>query len=490
MDEVEGSREHSQRAFKELRLEFVRLHEPRTVSAEIELIPRGEPSESKFKSNLAGEASTSRAQPVPEPATKRGKSAASSIRVEPSSLFARVSMFNELEVRFAAPDGERVSFVYMRNDAQAVEMVPMERTNAGPFQATVELEDGSYLTVFKVDSCVRTEARIAQQVYVKPDCVLAPLRLAREQMSLTIHNDGTSPENIWLKPNAPWIVIIPSTFNLPSGESARVAISFDRRIMTAGLNEDSIELLVEREGVTRNVTRVKVQSTLKVDGAVPEIVWEPKDLGPIRQGIDRVAVNVRIRSRGVGALAGMISSPESGELVDFCLDAADASSAELAHTFQIDSSFLPKPQPHRQEASLRFDVVTDSFLANRRLFRVQVPYRLVYLRNSLPALSFGNVRAGNHRVLRLDVTCSDGREIDLEVEVPPEAGKYLGVYQARPNAYVFRFTTSGLAIGTSINEFVELIDRKSGLRDRIKVLGTVSSDDRHRSNAEFPATIA
>src|SRR6185369_3070807 len=229
MDEVEANREQSRRAFKDLRLEFVRLHEPRALSAEIELIPGGHAPDSKFKSEQTGKASTLKAQPAQESATKRGlgKSAASSIKVEPSNLVAHVSMFNDVEFRFAAPEGERVSLVYLRDDALAAQTVPMERTDAGWFRALVELEDGSYFATFKVDNCVRPEARLAQQIYVKPDRILAPLKLARERLELTIYNDGEALENIWLKPNAPWLVIRPSMFNLAGGESARADISFE-----------------------------------------------------------------------------------------------------------------------------------------------------------------------------------------------------------------------------------------------------------------------
>src|SRR5207237_209326 len=91
-----------------------------------------------------------------------------------------------------------------------------------------------------------------------------------------------------------------------------------------------------------------------------------------------------------------------------------------------------------------------------------------------PALSFGTLRAGSTKVMRLEVSRSDKQAVELVVTLPAGAESYLEAYPARTDAYVFRFDTKTLPPGTSISETVELIDRRSGLRDHVKVLGAVA----------------
>lgn len=487
MDNNEADRKRSRDAFTRLRLEFIRLHEPRSLSGETQLIPGVNVLSSSLLKDRPRDAArpaakrAGTAKETPENG-QRTSPATSLIEIEPAKLTGRVSLFNDLDLQIAAPDGERVSFVYLRNDATGADIVPMDRLDAHSFRAAVGLEDGIYLSTFQVDGCTRPEAKQAQQLYVRSDYVFAPMTLARQRQQLTVTNRGEAAEDVYLKPDAPWMVLEPSRFGLVKGESISTAIRFDLTAMKPGLNEGAVELFVLREEPTTPVATVTVAVTLAAGGAVPEVSFEPLDLGQIRQGIDPVELRMRVRARGSGPLTGMISSPESGELVDFRLHADDASLSEFVHTFQIDSSFLPKPQPHQSEAKLNLVVVTDSFLANRRLCRVEVPYRLVYLRKSLPALSFGSVRAGGTKALRLDVTCSDDREIDLAVKLPPQAGNYLEAYQARANAYVFRFSAGGLPMGVTVNETIQLIDQKSGLRDHIKVLATVARQERNPSS--------
>jgi hypothetical protein len=489
MDDNEADRKSSRDAFMRLRLEFIRLHEPRSLSGETQLIPGvGAIDSSSLRDcprDVARPKSTRATTPTKGELTNPTTSL---IEIVPAKLAEQRSLFNDLDLEIAASDGERVSFVCSRQDATSVEIVPLDRLNAHLFRATVGLEDGIYLSTFQVDGCARPEKKEAQQLYVRSDYVFAPLTLARQRRQLTVTNRGEAAEQIELKPNVPWIVVEPSQLNLSRGESMNTAIRFDFWAMKPGLNEGAVELFAFREKPTPAVATTKVAVTLVVGGAVPEVTFAPLDLGHIRQGIDPVELQIRVRARGTGPLTGMINSPESGELVDFRLNADDPSQSQFVHTFQIDSSFLSKPPPHQSEAKLKFVVVTDSFLANRRLCRVELPYRLVYLRKSLPALSFGGIRSGGTKALRLDVTCSDDREVDLAVKLPPQSDSYLEAYKARANAYVFRFSAGGLPKGATVNETIQLIDQKSGLRDHIKVLATVVGQEPQPSGAAAQST--
>jgi hypothetical protein len=118
-------------------------------------------------------------------------------------------------------------------------------------------------------------------------------------------------------------------------------------------------------------------------------------------------------------------------------------------------------------------VLTDSFLANYRLNRMHVPYKLNYLKKSVPALTFGTIRTGESKSLRLEVARSDGREVELAVTVPPAIRTFLEAVFLRPDAYVFRLDARQLRAGMQIQEIVHLIDSRSGLRDQIKVLANL-----------------
>jgi hypothetical protein len=204
-------------------------------------------------------------------------------------------------------------------------------------------------------------------------------------------------------------------------------------------------------------------------GVVSMFKYEPREFGWIMQGMEHLRLDVEVTVHGQGSLNGMVMLRHSGEVADFRLDTA-GEERRFRHTFDIDSANLP----YRAKGALKITFVTDSYLANYKFAEAEVQYGLTYLMKSLPALAYGQVRKGATRTLRLDVKRSDGREIDLEASIPAHASRYLEAYRAGHSAFSFRFDTRELPPGTEISEEVSLVDRSSGLSDRIKVLAAVA----------------
>jgi hypothetical protein len=407
------------------------------------------------------------------------------IEVEPQSVACRLNMFLEEAFAVSAPAARQVEFVWHEAGGSAVQRVVMDHSQADQFEASIGIADGAYLCAFALDSHMRPDARLARRIVLRPDGLFAPLTLARTRQTLTLRNMGTADESVLLAATAPWLVLERDTVELPASQRGTTSVRFDLSVMTPGLNEGLIYLSVRREGKTAVAGVVHIAAQVEVGGAVPEFSFTPRAFGEVRQGIDQVQLRIEVKAHGRGSLAGMISLPHSNELADFHLNADDEAASRFVHTFQVESAHLSQPQPHRTEAALKVMILTDSFLANYRLYRLEIPYRLIHLKKSLYALDFGTVRTGGTKTMRLDVTCSNGREIDLSVVLPPAASTYLEAYAARATAYVFRFDAGTLAPGTSVSEIVELFDRKSGLRDRIKILATVGAraDESERAAA-------
>ncbi|HEX8140674.1 MAG TPA: hypothetical protein VF544_24115 [Pyrinomonadaceae bacterium] len=419
------------------------------------------------------------------------------IEVEPQSVACSLSLFDEQSFVLDAPAAQKVELAWCEELAQdgrhtsatpalnasrasatsyrEVHRVVMDHKQGDQFETRIGVPDGSYLFAFAVDGYMRPDVRQARRVLLTTNGLFAPLMLARRQRTLLLTNTSAAEERVMLEASVPWIMPEQTQFVVPAHGSIKLKIGFDLAAMPAELNQGLLHLSVEREERRVAAGVVHFAAQVEVGGALPAFSFTPREFGEVKQGIDEPRLAVEIIACGRGPLNGMISLPHSGELADFRLNADGGSdAAHFAHTFQIESANLPQPQPHHTEATLKVMLITDSFLANYRLCRAEIPYRLVHLKKSLPALSFGTVRAHGTKSMRLEVERSDGREIELSVALPESAASYLEAYAARADAYVFRLDTSALPPGTNISETVELIDRRSGLRDQIKVLATVA----------------
>lgn len=397
-----------------------------------------------------------------------------SISIEPRSVTCNLSPFQELAFSLDAPGANRVELVWLADAAIRPQRVVMDHKQGDRFETQVGLPDGHYLFAYAVDGYLRPDPRLAHNIVLNQQGLFAPLTLAKQEQVFVVTNRGTRNESLLLETGAEWLSPETATIEVRAGETARVSVRFEMALMTPGLNEALLRFSVRRGDEMVPTGAVHIAAHLEVGGAVPDFVFEPGDFGEVMQGMGVVQLRVDLTARGRGPLTGMISLPHSGELADFKLNADDVETSQLSHTFQIDSSNLPQPQPHRADAVLKVIILSDSFLANYRLRQFDIPYRLIYLRKSLSALSFGTVRVGGTKNLRVEVMRSDARETELTVDLPPGAENYLEVYTARDGTYIFRFDAAGLSPGSSINETVEFVDHRSGLRSQIKLLGAVA----------------
>lgn len=392
------------------------------------------------------------------------------IEIEPVNIVWDVALFNDCTFQVHAPRAEKVSLVWQEPDGKAGGRVQMDNTSPDMFETTVGIQDGDYLFTYDVDGCTRPDSRYSQRIVVKPDGVFAPVRLARREKTVTLRNQSSWDEVVRLETDSPWLVA-DAELRLPAGGRAEPVVRVIPEKINPGRHTGKLTASVHRQGKVVVAASTSVEVTVEAGGTVPELRCQPNEFGWIVQGKDRLIFEVEVRVSGHGPLTGMVFLGHPGEAVDFQIEGGSDQSV-FTRTFTIDSLDLP----HRAEGSLKLTLVSDCYLANYRLIELRLPYRLVYLKKSLPALTFGKVRHGMTRTLRLEVERSDEKAVELEVAIPDSAGRYLQAFRARPDAYSFMFDTRGLRVGDAIDEVVTLADRASGLRDQVKVLAEVVGD--------------
>lgn len=466
--------------FRRFREEHARLHDPAIVRESIELIPvdssRFFADSIKQRKKREGEsepwlsASTRFfGAPVPDlPPPADLTANRPLIKVTPTSLNRRIHLFQEKSFACFAPGAKNVELAWAKDGA--INRARLDHEQGELFKGQVALPEGDYLVALDVDGHTRPPQQLAQRVVINEQGLFAPLEVTALRETLVVTNCRRKDERVLLETQEPWIRLDRPFIDLLALETGKVSIEFDTAAMVTGPNEGCLHLKVWREEAAVSVGVIHFAVELIVGGAIAEFSVTPRQFGEINQGIDDVQLHVEVRARGFGPLNGMISLPQSGDVVDFSLNANDETDSRFTHTFVINSAALMLPQPRTTDEDFEVLVLTDSFLANYRLSRIQIPYKLNYLKKSLPALSFGTMRVGETKAMRLEVARSDAREVELAITLPSTIRTFVEAVFLRPDAYVFRLDARQLRSGMEIEETVHLIDRRSGLRDQIKVL--------------------
>jgi hypothetical protein len=439
--------------FRRLRHLHARLHDPVALGGAGELIP----------------------QEVSPPAAAAGGGA---ITVDPALIACRLDMFFDQAFEMVAPRARKVELWWWQagGDVRHAELV---HGRSDSFTATVVMEDADYLFAYKVDGRFTPDRRYAQRLLLSRVGVVAPLRLARYGRMLTLRNVGEADCAVQVESNVRWLAV-EAMLILPAGGMEMVPVRLLPELMSLGENHGALGVYAGgvEQGGERQVFSLPVSVNLTAGGAVPTLDFSPRDLGPLLQGREQSQLEAVVEVRGRGPLHGMVMISHTSEFADFQLEVGDEPQ-RFSHAFTIDSSHLPC----RERGSVTVTLITDCYLADRRLFKAEVPYSLTYLRKFPQVINFGAVPQGSTKTVRLEVERSDGEEIELGVSVPESVSPHLEYHLARPGVCVFRLRTNALDPGTLLAGNLILTDRRSGLQDRINftakvVSGAAGSDGR------------
>jgi hypothetical protein len=454
--------------FERFRREHSRLHDPEVLQSSYELVASEPAAHAAGRKAVEADAG-GRGRRVAVP-SEGAFEVAPKIYAHTSHVSCHVPLFGDRRFEFSAPDCQQVELLWgsaSSGNPARCHRAQMDRERGGEFIAVVGVEDGEYLFAFSADGCVRPDPRHAQRITLTSEGPFAPLRLSRNTLLLGLENCGEAEELVRLEANAPWLASC-EWVRLAPGATASGALRVLPWLMPHGECVAQVRARTDEPTSGAEYGAISVKVHAEASGAVPALSVTPDGLGWITQGRGQVEVGVLVEASGRGPLSGMLMLRHLDQVADFRLDASDGPT-RFEHTFKIDSARLP----YRAEGALLVTLVTDSYLANYRQLQAEVSYRLLYLKKSLPALSYGRLRKGTTRTLRLEVVRSDEQEVDLQVSVPDTAVSCLEVYRVSSSVYSFRFDTRGVAPGCALNETVELTDRLSGVSDRVKVLAEV-----------------
>ena len=411
------------------------------------------------------------------------------ITVRPDKVTWDVSLFEERLFQCFAPQAQSAEIFWMigkaepaQHEASADSQAPLIRRRradltrratmdaqpSGWFFSILGLPDGNYRVGYRAADCLLPVPSHAQAVYLQADGVLADVSCHTPALTLTFQNELPSEIVVRLETEATWINL-PPTALLPPDEAVTILLRIRHEHLKVGINEAELKLMATFDAETQ-MAGLSLTVQAQARGATPSLHVSPSDLGSLKQGIDRVQMECDISTRGVGEIKCMLLIQHSEEIFDFTFNGDDGQRS-FHSPIIIDSHKLP----YDTHGKIKLTLISNSYLANYRLQEIEVPYRLLYLNKSLPALLFGSLPRGTTSSLRLEVWRSDGQPIDLGVTLTPQSNSnYLSAYRISNNTYSFRFDTRLLKDARAVREIVLLTDRLSGLSSYIEAIAEIN----------------
>jgi hypothetical protein len=469
--------------FRRLKREHARLHTPVARKSSVELIPLEGKRRARVGATLKPEESikekkSETASPDLPPVvasasqgTEKGEpDNPTALTADPAVINCSIDLFQDRTFELVAPSAEQVALLWRKPSGSEPSRVVMDAQRENRFDTTITIDDGEYIFGYEIDGRMRPDPCYAQRLLLCGRGIFARLKLERYAYLLTLHSSEESDLVVGLDSDAAWLV--PETnLLIAAGRTMTTKLRLLPTEMVQGMNSATLHVNARKaaDEAAQLAQTIHIEVVAGCMGVLPELIYSPSSFGPIMQGKEDAHLTVEVRARGRGTLHGMIALAHSGEMIDLRLETEPSGPVKFTHHFTIDSLNLPC----RDEGQVKIKLITDSYLSNRRLYQADIPYSLIYLKKSLPVLSFGKLISDSNKTVRLEVNRSDGQEVEIHASIPESIAPHLEFYEARSGVYLFRFSAERLSPGTIVNEEVILQDSRSGLQTRIKLMAEI-----------------
>ena len=377
-----------------------------------------------------------------------------------------VMIFEDLDFRFPLAGKERSSYLIGDFNQWTPRTLFLKKRDDG-FGITLSVSEGTYLYRAEIDGEMRLDPTRLDEIICCPHGVASKIQVNRIEQKVTLQNRSKQKIGFKLQSLTEWLRIKPETLVLPAKKKREVTAIIRPEHLLPGLNLGWIRLESEREPIRSFLVSVYVMGV--TNGAVPVLRNEELIFPQIEQGkVEGVPLTLDIV--GEGELKGEVQPSTVLRFVERDLRVQNETAFEPMRAAPLVQVLSERPS-NAYRKQVRASLVTDCYLANRRVHRFDAKYDMVHLVSDPPALYFPKVHLFDDPQ-HADVTVkrSDSKgDVVCNVEIP-DALKQAGLLRVENDTETNRSDRCGLVLNPQavtdagrVSESLHLQDKRSGM---------------------------
>ena len=380
--------------------------------------------------------------------------------------YQSVMIFEDLDFQFPLTGKERSSYLIGDFNQWTPRTLFFEKRD-DDFGITLSVSEGTYLYRAEIDGEMRLDPARLYEIVCCPHGVASKIQVNSIEQKVTLRNRSKQKIGLKLQSLTEWMRIKPETLVLPSRRKREVTAIIQPERLLPGLNLGWIRLESEKEPIKSFLAPIYVIGM--TNGAVPILQNEELVFPQIEQGkVEGVALTLGIV--GEGELKGEVQPSTVLRFVERDLHVQNETAFELMAAAPLVQVLSERPS-NAYRKQIRASLVTDCYLANRRVHRFDAKYDMVHLVSDPPALYFPKVHLfDDPQHADITVKRSDGKgEVVCNVEIP-EALKQTGLLRVENSAEAnisdrceFVLNPQAAEDIGRVSESLHLQDEKSGM---------------------------
>lgn len=336
----------------------------------------------------------------------------------------------------------------------------------GIFEATLSISDGIYLYRAEIDGEMRLDPLCLNKVICCSEGVASRMRLARREQALTIRHRADEKLRVQLRSSVEWFSIKPTSLVLQPHGEADIRIIREPSQMQPGLNLGFVE--IETQENPRQAHRFPVTAMGRTNGVVPLLRQTEFEFPPFQKG-QPYTIPLELNVVGSGELKGELQPSTVLKFVDGSLliqNEEEFVQKSVAPLVSIRGDRLSSA--HRKQC--KAFLITNCYLANRRVLPLTFRYQMIHLEVEPPALYFPEVFLFDRpQHISLAVNRRDGKAVSLTIEIPSELRRngFLTLTDeldsTKQEFYEFTLNPQGVSSPGTFTGWIQIRDQTSGI---------------------------
>ena len=380
--------------------------------------------------------------------------------------YQSVMIFQDLDFQFPLANKERIGYLIGDFNQWTPRTLFLEKRD-DDFRITLSVSEGTYLYRAEIDDEMRLDPTRLYEIVCCPHGLASKIQINRIEQKVTLQNRSKQKIELKLQSTTKWMRIKPETLVFPASKKREITVVTQPERLLPGLNLGWIQLESKKEPIRSFLAPIYVIGT--TNGAVPTLRNDELAFPQIEQGkVEGIPLELDIL--GEGELKGIVQPSTVLRFVEGDLHVQNETTFEpmaAAPLVQV----LSERTSNAYRKRIRSSLVTDCYLANRRVHRFDAKYDMVHLVSDPPALYFPKVYLfDDPQHTDIMVKRSDGKgNVVCSVEVP-DALKQTGLLKVENNTEAnisgrceFVLNPQAAADAGRVSGSLRLQDKKSGM---------------------------
>ncbi len=327
-----------------------------------------------------------------------------------------VLIFEDRGFQFPAAAEARAGYLIGDFNQWIPQTLLLEKGDKG-FSVTLSVPKGVYRFRAEIDGETRLDPGRLHEIVCCSHGVASKIQVAMTKQQVTLRNKSKRLLELQSRSSVEWMRIEPETVTLPSSGKTDVTLVFSPGKLQPGLNLGWME--IESAGEAARTFRAPIFVMGMTNGAVPLLRKTELEFPQMQQGkIEGMPLLLEIF--GQGELKGTIQPSTVLRFAEGDFRVQNAAPYEQIRPEPLVQVLSDRPSnAHRSRCDA--SLITDCYLANRRVLPFVARYEIIHLMPVPPVLYFPKVYLFDkpqHAEIR--VRRSDGESIECTAEIPKE----------------------------------------------------------------------